>query len=357
MNRQEALDNQRRQGLPSLAVLPIHYPREVLDALDVLGIELWGPPGPLTQGTCDNIQPYVCSLVRNAMAFIDGGGIDGVDGVLVPNTCDSMMGLASMIEDFSDWDRPVFHFHLPRLQSTDAAERFLRGEVQRLFETLAEAFDRPADLDRLTAAIEVRRRIEAAQRELRQCRREITMSERELMEVLRSDSYLPAATHLERLEAALEARGPAREGPGVFVTGIVPEPMALLDTLEEAGAVVVAEDYAAVGRRITLLDDAVQGEPLDLAARRLANRPSCSTLSADTTRRADQLVRQIRGSGAAGVLLHTVRFCEPELFDVPALEARMEEEGFPLLVLDTEVERELPAAVCTRIEAFVEMLS
>jgi len=357
MNRQESLDHQRRQGLPTLAVLPIHYPREVLDALDVLGIELWGPPGPLSQGTCDNIQPYVCSLVRNAMAFIDGDGIDGVDGVLVPNTCDSMMGLASMIEDFSAWERPVYHFHLPRQQDTTAAHRFLRGEVQRLFETLAEAFGRPADLGRLTEAIAVRRSIEAAQRELRQYRREITMGEHDLMALLRSDSYLPAQQHLKMLQAALENRGPAREGPGVLVTGIVPEPMALLDALEEAGAVVVAEDYAAVGRRITLLDDAVEGDPLDVVARRLANRPPCSTLSVDTKQRADQLVRLVRGSGAAGVLMHTVRFCEPELFDVPALEDRMKEEGFPLLVLDTEVERELPAAVRTRIEAFVEMLS
>ncbi len=143
----------------------------------------------------------------------------------------------------------------------------------------------------------------------------------------------------------------------MFITGIVPEPMDLLDALEEAGAVVVAEDYAAVGRRQTLLDPTVDGDPIELAARRLANRPPCSTLSVDTKRRADQLVRQVRGSGAAGVLLHNVRFCEPELFDVPAIEARMEEEGFPLLVLDTEVERDLPAAVTTRLEAFVEMLS
>ena len=357
MNRQEALDAHRRQGLPTLAVLPIHYPREVLDALDVLGIELWGPPGPLVQGTCDNIQPYVCSLVRNAMSFIDGGGIDGVDGVLVPNTCDSMMGMASMVEDLSSWEGPVFHFHLPRVADTQAAERFLRDEVQQLFETLADTFDRPADTTRLADAIAVRRRIEAAQRQLRQHRREITMSERELMELLRSDSYLPAQDHLDGLLAALEKRGTPREGPGVLVTGIVPEPMALLDALEEAGAVVVADDYASTGRRITQLDDTVQAEPLDLVARRLANRPQCSTLSVDTRRRADQLVRQVRGSGAHGVLLHNVRFCEPELFDVPALKARMEEEGFPLLVLDTEVERDLPAAVLTRLEAFVEMLS
>ena len=85
MTRQDALDAHRKLGLPTLAVLPIHYPREILDALDILGIELWGPPGPLPGGASERIQAYVCSLVRNAMAFIDEGGIDGVDGILFPN--------------------------------------------------------------------------------------------------------------------------------------------------------------------------------------------------------------------------------------------------------------------------------
>jgi len=343
MTRQDALDAHRRQGLPTLAVLPIHYPREVLESLDILGIELWGPPGPLPDGPSERIQPYVCSLVRNAMAFVDAGGLDGVDGILFPNTCDSMMGLASMVPDMGEWDRPVFHLHLPR--SDTYGDAFLRTEVERLWRDLAEA-------------IEVRKRIEAAQRQLRRHRRELPLTERELMELLRRDSFVPAAEHLAELEAALARRGEGapRTGPGLLVSGIVPEPMALLDVLEDAGAVIVAEDYAAVGRRITQLDPGVTAPPLELTARRMAARPPCSTTNTEQQRRADQLVRLARGSEAAGLLVHNVRFCEPELFDVPALKARMEEEGIPALFLDTEVERELPGAITTRLEAFLEMV-
>jgi len=358
MTRQDALDAQRKRGLPTLAVLPIHYPREVLESLDVLGIELWGPPGPLAGGSSARIQPYVCSLVRNALAFIDGGGIDGVDGLLIPNTCDSMMGFASLVGDLSTWDGPLFNLHLPRLLDEERSVAFLEGEIERLWHAIGDAFDRPMDEDRLEAAIATRREIEAAQREIRRVRRELPQSERELMELLRGDSWMPAEEHLTQLKDALSRRGegPERDGPGVVISGIVPEPMALLDALEETGAVVVAEDYAAVGRRITQLDEAVRGDPVRLAARRLAARPPCSPLNCEQKRRADQLVRLVRGSGAKGLLVHNVRFCEPELFDVPALKERMEEEGFPALFLDTEVERELDGPVRTRIEAFVEML-
>lgn len=359
MTRQDVLDAHRKQGLPALAVLPIHYPREILESLDILGIELWGPPGPLPDGPSERIQTYVCSLVRNAMAFVDAGGLDGLDGLLFPNTCDSMMGLASLVPDLAGWEGPVFHLHLPRSANVDAAAAFLGPEVDRLRRELAVRFDRPVDDDRLARAIRLRQRIEAAHRQLRQHRRELPQGERELMELLRQDGWQQAGDHLTALEAALARRGegPPREGPGVLVSGIVPEPMAVLDVLEEAGAVMVADDYASTGRRLTQLDPELNAPPLELAARRLAARPPCSTLGVHMRPRADHLVRLARDAGVAGVVVHVVRFCEPELFDVPALKDRMEEEGIPLLVIDTEVERELPGPVRTRLEAFVEMIS
>ena len=62
-------------------------------------------------------------------------------------------------------------------------------------------------------------------------------------------------------------------------------------------------------------------------------------------------------SGARGVIVHLVKFCEPELFDVPALRALCVARGLPLLQIDGELERELSAQSVTRVEAFVEMLS
>jgi benzoyl-CoA reductase/2-hydroxyglutaryl-CoA dehydratase subunit BcrC/BadD/HgdB len=50
------------------------------------------------------------------------------------------------------------------------------------------------------------------------------------------------------------------------------------------------------------------------------------------------------------------KFCEPELFDVPAILRTFRERGMPVLVLEGELERELAGQAETRIEAFVEML-
>jgi benzoyl-CoA reductase/2-hydroxyglutaryl-CoA dehydratase subunit BcrC/BadD/HgdB len=359
MTRREVLEAHRRARLPTLAVLPIHYPREILESLDILGVELWGPPGPLPSGPSDRVQPYVCSLVRNALAFVDAGGLDGVSGLLAPNTCDSMMGLASMLKDLGHWDRPLLHLHLPRAVERESAVGFLRKEVERLWHRLGDCFERACEPDALRAALAQRTRIEEAHRALRRDRRRLPLGERALMELLREDGWWPAADHLVQAEQALASRdtGPLRDGPGVVVSGIVPEPMALLDALEAAGAVMVGDDYASTGRRLTRLAAPATDDPLEAVARRLAHRPPCSTLSADPSERLDHLVGLVRGTEARGLIVHTIRFCEPELFDLPAIKQRLDREGIPVLFVDSEVQRDLPGQLRTRLEAFVEMLS
>jgi benzoyl-CoA reductase/2-hydroxyglutaryl-CoA dehydratase subunit BcrC/BadD/HgdB len=56
------------------------------------------------------------------------------------------------------------------------------------------------------------------------------------------------------------------------------------------------------------------------------------------------------------VIVHTVKFCEPELFDLPALRRTFAQMGLPLLHVECELEADLAGQTATRLEAFVEML-
>jgi benzoyl-CoA reductase/2-hydroxyglutaryl-CoA dehydratase subunit BcrC/BadD/HgdB len=99
------------------------------------------------------------------------------------------------------------------------------------------------------------------------------------------------------------------------------------------------------------------GEPWSRLAARHGALPPCPTRASDQGARVTHLLALLERSGARGVLVHTVKFCEPELFDVPALQAAFAARGVPVLHLETELERELPAQAVTRLEAFVELLS
>ena len=51
-----------------------------------------------------------------------------------------------------------------------------------------------------------------------------------------------------------------------------------------------------------------------------------------------------------------VKFCEPELFELPALREGLQRARVPLLVLEHELGVALSGAAITRLEAFREMI-
>ncbi len=185
------------------------------------------------------------------------------------------------------------------------------------------------------------------------------MTDGELYALLRRGEWLGPEDNLDELRAARASvqTTAARRGIGVLVTGYVPEPPALLDVLGGAGAYVAGDDYAAVGRRVVRSRVDVRSDPWSALAERYWAAPPCPTRSADQAARMRHLASLLDRSGARGVIVHLVKFCEPELFDVPALRALCVARGLPLLQIDGELERELSAQSVTRVEAFVEMLS
>src|SRR5512142_160033 len=126
MTREPYIERQRTEhGRKAVAVLPIHYPKELLTALDLLAVELWGPPGPPRGDAAGRIQTYVCAVVRNALAFLASGGADACDAVLFPHTCDSIQQLATLVHDLGGWDRPTFTLLHPKGADRASARAFV----------------------------------------------------------------------------------------------------------------------------------------------------------------------------------------------------------------------------------------
>jgi benzoyl-CoA reductase/2-hydroxyglutaryl-CoA dehydratase subunit BcrC/BadD/HgdB len=361
--RKAYVEQQRREhGRKSVVVLPVHHPKELLTAANVLGVELWGPPGAPRGPEAGRLQAYVCAVARNALAFLAGGHADGVDGALFPHTCDSIQGLATLSTDFGGWSQPSFVFQHPRGPSRASARRYLVAELRALAAWLEQLGGERIDDARLFDAIRLHREIDATKSRILGRRARHPASDHELYATLRRGEWLWPEDHLAELRA-LEAKTPAdapvRKGVPLFVTGYVPEPMSLFDALDDAGAYVVRDDWAAVGRRVVVPEGRFEldGDPYEALARLYFAAPPCPTRSTDQVARISRLLALHEASGARGVIVHEPKFCEPELFDVPAIEKAFADRGVPLLYLETELETELAGQTLTRIEAFVEMVS
>ena len=84
--RMETIQSFKENGGSIAAVYPIHYPRSLFRAFDILPVEVWGPPKVDSDLGSRHLQPYVCSIVRNGLSFLLSGGLEVADIVIIPHT-------------------------------------------------------------------------------------------------------------------------------------------------------------------------------------------------------------------------------------------------------------------------------
>lgn len=351
--RSEIVRDHKAGGERVAAVLPIHYPRALLRAFGYLPMEVWGPPNVDASLGAAHLQGYICSLVRNALSFIQGGGLAAADLILIPHACDSLQGLASILIDFVQPEVPVIPLYLPR--GVGPGERaYLAAELRNLSDRLGELSGHtPSEAELMTC---VQREEEADQllSALHQRRMTLPLSNLAFYRLVRSREFLPAEAFCERAQAALASAGSySREGIPILLSGLLPEPMRVLESISEIGGLVVADDLACGGRRLY-----PPGESQDafdrMAQRILGAPPGWASSLADRLAHLKQLVR---ASGARGVVFYVVKFCEPELIDHPELQKGLQEAGVPTLTVEIDLNDPLSHRTITRLEAFLEMIS
>ena len=352
-SRREVIAGLRREGRKIAAVLPYHYPRVLLGAHGFHPVEVWGPPGVDRDGAGRHFQTYTCDIVLRSTAFLAGGGLDAADVILVPHTCDALQGMGSVLTDFVQPSQPVITLYLPREQR-EADREYLIAELQRLSGRLAAITGTPPSDADWAAALAAEERADAVLAALYADRANLAVTDREFYTLVRSREYLPAGEFAAAAAAVPGGAAPAH-GVGLLVSGIVAEPPELFDVLEQAGSRGVADDLACGSRRLYPPSEAA--DPFERMADRLLASPPDPTRGSPIAERAAHLAATAERTGARGVIVYDVPFCEPELFDVPRLRTHLERHGLPLLHLEVELAGSLPEQAVTRIEAFVETLA
>src|SRR5512136_426882 len=173
-------------------------------------MEVWGPPRVDVSFGAAHLQPYVCSIVRNALSFLQAGGLDEVDLILVPHACDSLQGLGSLLLDLIRPRQPVIPVYLPRGRRASDLE-FLTREFGSLYRRLEAITQRSPSPDELMESI---RREENADRlltRLYQQREQLALTDLGFYRLIRSREYVPAELFARLALTALAQILPADE--------------------------------------------------------------------------------------------------------------------------------------------------
>lgn len=353
--RQHVVRQHKERGGRIAAVFPIHYPRALLRAFGYLPVEVWGPPGVDPSPGAAHLQPYVCSIVRNGLSFLLSGGLDVADVIMVPHACDSLQGLGSLLIDFVQPRQAVIPFYLPRL-AEDLGVKYLAEELRQVYERLEALSERSPGLDEVLACVEREEEADHLLAELRRQRPHLALPDLELYRLLRAREYLPAESFIALAREALaESQRTPPRGIPVLLSGIVPEPWDLFPIVRSLGGLIVGDDLACCGRRSYPAGN--QPDPFVRMAQSLLSAPPDCTRGSPIKARLESLLHLAQQNGARGVIFYLIKYCEPELFDLPQLRRGLKQAGYPSMVIEIDVAEPLSQQAVTRLEAFFEMLS
>jgi benzoyl-CoA reductase/2-hydroxyglutaryl-CoA dehydratase subunit BcrC/BadD/HgdB len=352
--RIETIKNFKQKGGQIAAVLPIHYPRALFRAFNILPVEVWGPPGVGVGEGAAHLQPYICSIAHNALSYLQSGGLEIVDIIIVPHACDSLQGFGSLLLDFIPSNQPVIPIYVPRDRRESDVDYFCE-ELHIVYDRLVEITGRNPSEEKLLDHITIEESADEFLNELHRKGRNLRLSNLERYHLIRSREYLTAETFIEITQKALKnIDDNPQDGTPLLISGIVPEPMSIFDIISENGGVVVGDDLAYGGRRLYQTGQIT--DPFRRMAERIIFAPPDPTRGNSIQERLEHLLQLVEMTGAKGIIFYEVKFCEPELFDLPILHKELGAAGFPSVTIEVDLNDQLSQQTRTRIGAFLEMI-
>jgi len=351
--RLEVIEKVREDKKGVAAVFPIHYPRELFRAFGIHPIEVWGPPNVDTSLSMAHLQSYICSVVQSGLSFYLSGALDVADIILVPHCCDSLQGLGSILKGFVKKDKPVFTLYIPRGKRSEDIE-FLSEELKRLYENIAGfAGFKPTEDDLFDAVIKEEEADELTLKAY-EVHRKFKTNTSEFYRLIRLREYLPLVEFEKLVNEFIQKKHKPSDAISIVFSGVLPEPMDIFSLVEEAGGVVVDDDFANLRRRIYPFGES--DDPFERMAQRILNAPPDAMKGSSFKDRTKFLSDIVNSSSAKGVVFYNIKFCEPEKFYHPILKDNLKNEGIRSIVIEVDINEPLPQQVKTRIRAFIETI-
>jgi benzoyl-CoA reductase/2-hydroxyglutaryl-CoA dehydratase subunit BcrC/BadD/HgdB len=343
-------------GSRSVGWLCSYTPEELLLAAGFTPVRISAaekPPSVAEAYLPANICPYVRSIVDEAAA----GKYAGLEGVVFVLSCDAMRRLVDVWEIYFRKGF-VLRLDVPR-RSDPLAEDFFVEQLRTVLGRLEIEAGRSVsedDLRRAIGLVNETRRLLAGISNLRGFEG-APLDAAGFHQIVRAAMTSDKSLFNDAARGLLEGRRvePARSAkPRVMVCGCVADGPSLPATIEDGGALVVAEDLCSSLRHY---EGEVDGslEPLRAIARRYLRRSACARM----TGASDRVGRLLELAGRLqvdGVVFHTLKFCDPVNSDLPRVRAALQRAGIPLLHVERDYSVAPSGQLRTRIEAFVELI-
>lgn len=348
------------QGGGVIGFLLSDIPEELIHAAGFFPYAITG--GNIGPDQADaHLQTWACSYARSCLALALGGTLDFIDGLIIPQTCDT----TRMLPGIWEHARPVPYmdnYRLPRQVDRHSAGKYLIKELERLKKGLEHFGGREIDPERLKSSIMLYNHNRELFRDifLIHSQNPSLISSRDIYTIVKGSMVMPREKVNDLLVAIVNGLKDLKDTAAqtqylrLVLSGTLLEPIETLDFIEDQGGTVVGDDFQN-GYRYIEADVPDDKNPLEALASRQINRIPSAAFDIQENPRRFFLANLTREKNADGVIFLHLKYCDPENYDYYDNLQAMEKIGIPAIRIETQFGASL-GQLRTRIHAFMEMI-
>ena len=186
----------------------------------------------------------------------------------------------------------------------------------------------------------------------------ITAKKRHL--IIKAGEFMDKAIYtkaIKEINEGLKAEGESTfKGTKVIVTGLLSEPVEVLEIFDENQVAIVGDDLSMGSRKWRTEARADVEDVFMKMAYRIADQVGDTFLYEPDKRKGQMMIDMVKEKGADAVVVMMMKFCDPEEYDYPIYKAELEAAGIPELYLEIDQQLATFEQVRTRVQSFTEML-
>lgn len=349
----------KKTGKAPFGYFPMHAPEEIIYAAGFLPVGMWGGKTEIKYAD-KYLQGFCCTIMKANMEFGIKGTYNLLKGVLIPCFCDTLKCVCE------DWkyavpNIPLIPIVYPQNRRADGAMNFLVRKFEHVKEELEAICGHEISAADLEAAFAVYERYRAVMRKFVEVIRDypLTFSAKTRHLVMKAAHFMDKADYTNIIEDILNQLASVEKetfhGLKVVATGLISEPVEILDIFRENDIAIVGDDLSHQSRAFRALSPD-SGTVLEKMAGRIAAQEGDTFLYEASKDKGDMLIDMVQETNADAIVLFMMKFCDPEEFDYPILKKQMEEASIPLLYLEVDQQMESYEQLRTRVQSFAEMI-
>jgi bcr-type benzoyl-CoA reductase subunit C len=294
---------------------------------------IWGAEGS-PQKAKEYFATFYCTIAQMGLELALTGKLDKLSGMIIPCLCDVLRPLTQNFKAAVPQIPLIFLAH-PQNRRPAYGLDYTVAQYSNVKEKLEEISGAAITDDALRATIKVYNASRKARREFVRLAGEHpeAVSAVARSAVLKSAFFMLKEEHtalVTELNAALSALPKSTwKGVKIVTSGIIMDNVKLLSIFDELGIAIAADDMAHESRAIRQ-DAAETGNPMRALAEQFANQDQDPILY-DTAinSRPPHVVNLVKKSGAKGVAIFKMTFCDPEELEYPSLKQALDAAEIP----------------------------